>query len=181
MVYIAIFASILLNSVQTWAQAAPAAGGSGSCSAQCNNAKPAGITVNLATKCMCVDGKNCFLINIGTGGPNMTTSGNGKLGDANGAKYQTKPGASTSYDNDALAMGIGPNDSAGKWIHKTRNCSPGGSAATLGCIAVPCDKWPEVKKQKGKDLTVCGSGATGGTGSGSGGGDRPAGGKASAQ
>jgi hypothetical protein len=139
---------------------------------------------------MCVDGKNCFLISIGTGGPNMTASGSGKLGDANGAKYQTKPDKQAEpdkntkkveWDNDALAMGIGPNDAVGKWIHKTRNCAPGGVNVTEGCIAVPCDKWPEVKKQKGKDLTVCGSGATGGTGSGSGGGDKPAGGKASAQ
>jgi hypothetical protein len=148
-----------------------------SVSTQCNNAPTSGISVNLSARCMCIDGKDCFLISIGSAGPNMTTSGSGTMGSANGAKYQTKSGPGVaSYDNDALSMGIGPNDSVGKWIHKTRNCSPGGSASTLGCIAVPCDKWLAVKAQKGKALSVCGSGALGGRGAGAAGGDRPSGG-----
>lgn len=116
--------------------------------------------VNLQNRCMCVPldggGRECFEIGIGRTGPSMTASGVGKIGEANGAKYQTKPGASTGYDNDALAMGIGDNDAVGKWIHKPKNCAPARSYRTKGCIAVDCDKWPLVKKQMGKQIAVCG-------------------------
>jgi hypothetical protein len=65
-------------------------------------------------------------------------------------------------------MGIDGNDKYGKWIHTTSGCKQGGSNATLGCIAVPCNKWPEVKAMKGKNLTVCGGSGGGGTGGGGG-------------
>ena len=105
-------------------------------------------------------GSNCFKISIGTNGPRQTDGGIGKItGDVRGARYQTKSSASASYDNDALKMGIPGNDKLGKWIHKTRNCSSGGTNSTLGCVAVPCDKWPEFKQfAVGKSLKVCGGG-----------------------
>lgn len=139
------------------------------CSSTCNGTS-ASVTVDLQNKCMCIKGK-CFLISIGKNGPSMTTGGAGKLGEAKGAKYQTKPGpGSTGYDNDAIAMGIPSNDAVGKWIHKTRGCSPGGSNATKGCIAVPCEHWPDVKKEMGEPLMVCGgSGGSGSRGNSSGG------------
>lgn len=142
------------------------------CSSTCQ--ANASVTVDLNAKCMCVKGK-CFLIDIGKNGPSMTAGGGGQLGPAKGAKYQTKSGpGTTSYDNDAIAMGIPSNDAVGKWIHKTRGCSQGGRNATKGCIAVPCDKWPEVKQQMGEPLMVCGGSS--GSGKGSSGGSRGKGG-----
>jgi len=107
---------------------------------------------------MCIDGGDCFLIDTGRGGPEQTQSGSANTHDAHGGSYQTYPGpGSTSYDHDAIATGLPANDTVGKWIHKTERCAPGGRNATLGCIAVPCNKWPEVKQQKGKRVFICGS------------------------
>lgn len=128
-----------------------------SCTANCEGGD---MVVDLEAACMCLNGNNCFHIAIGKDGPTMTTSGNGTIGDANGAKYKTTSGpGTTSYDRDALAMGIPGNDKVGKWIHKTSGCGPvsgkENARQTLGCIAVPCDKWPEVKQMKGKKISVC--------------------------
>lgn len=109
---------------------------------------------------MCVSSGECFKIDIGKSGPNMTTSGVGKTHPAHGAKYQTievpKEGT-VMYDKDAIATGIAGNDGVGKWIHKTRGCAQGGNTATKGCIGVPCDVWPLVKKEMGQNVTICGS------------------------
>lgn len=133
------------------------------------------VEVNLQDKCMCL-GDECFEISIGRNGPEMTASGTGVLAEAEGAKYSTKPGpGSTGYDKDAIRMGIPSNDGVGKWIHKTQGCSPGGGENTKGCIAVPCDRWPEVKAKMGGVLKVCGSSQNSvgtGTNSGSGGASR---------
>ncbi len=133
-------------------------GGSVECKTMCPGGG-ADVIVNLAAKCMCLNKTNCFKVSIGKNGPTMTSNGTGKLGDAKGARYQTKASTSTSYDNDALAMGIPGNDKFGKWIHKTRNCAPAGNNSTKGCVAVPCDKWPEIKQMKGKTIKVCGGGS----------------------
>lgn len=101
---------------------------------------------------MCV-GRDCFQVGIGKNGPKMTQSGTGTLGEASGAKYRTLKKATTKYDRDALAMGIPGNDQYGKWIHKTRKCRP--TSTTLGCVAVPCSKWPLVKRAKGRKVTIC--------------------------
>ena len=131
------------------------------CTANCNGGD---VTVDLAAECMCLGQGKCFKVAIGKDGPTMTTSGNGTIGDANGAKYQTTQGpGTTGYDRDALAMGIPGNDAVGKWIHKTSGCGPGGGRQTLGCIAVPCDKWPDVKAMKGKSISVCGGNQDNGT------------------
>jgi|GEM_PF-4092102 len=135
---------------------------------QCSKLPDPKVSVNLEKKCMCINmsgSKKCFKIDIGTGGPDMTTSGPGKMHDAEGAKYQTRADVgTTNYDNDAIAMGIGANDSVGKWIHKTQGCSDGGKQATKGCIAVPCKHWTDLKKvflesksDSGPNLAVCGS------------------------
>lgn len=145
------------------------------CSMTANCGSNVAVSVDLNSKCMCVKG-NCFLISIGRNGPSMTAGGGGQLKEAKGAKYQTKPGpGTTGYDNDAIAMGIPSNDNVGKWIHKTQGCSAGGANATKGCIAVPCEKWPEVKAQMGQPLMVCGGSS--GSGSGGGGGGKGSGGK----
>lgn len=150
---------------------------SAECSMSANCGFNVAVSVDLNSKCMCVKG-NCFLINIGKNGPSMTTGGSGQLKEAKGAKYQTKPGpGSTSYDNDAISTGIPGNDNVGKWIHKTQGCSPGGSNATKGCIAVPCDKWPEVKQQMGQPLMICGGSSGPGSSGGGGGGSKGRGGK----
>lgn len=94
----------------------------------------------------------------------MTTSGTGKItDDVAGAKYQSIPGSqSTGYDKDAMKTGIEANSAVGKWIHKTRNCKPGGTPSTLGCIGVPCNQWPLMKKQANKTMVICGSSAAAG-------------------
>lgn len=147
----------------------------GECSMSANCGFNVAVSVDLNSKCMCVKG-NCFLIGIGKNGPSMTTGGAGQLKEAKGAKYQTKPGpGTTGYDNDAISTGIPGNDNVGKWIHKTRGCSAGGTNSTKGCIAVPCDKWPEVKQQMGQSLMICGGSSgpgSGGHGGGSSGGKK---------
>lgn len=140
------------------------------------------VQVDLAAKCMCIGKDSCFEVNIGKDGPKMTTQGHGKIGDARGDTYSTKSTSSTGYDRDALDTGIPENTEVGKWIHKTSACGPGGQNATAGCIAVPCEHWPEVKAQKGKTLDVCGGNApmsrNGGSGdSGGGSGQRDGGGR----
>jgi hypothetical protein len=145
------------------------------------------VVVNLKEKCLCIrpspaeiglgSAPKCFLINIGLMGPDMTHSGIGKPHPANGAKYQTKPGAGNNeYDKDAIAMGISENDAVGKWIHKTRGCNDiGGRQATKGYIAVPCKHWMDVKAallpevvdgqntEPPPSFAVCGSNAKGTT------------------
>ena len=128
-----------------------------SCKVSCSG--NGSVQVDLESKCMCIEKDNCFLIQIGKNGPKMTTQGHGKIGEAHGGKFQTKSTSSTSYDNDAMDMGIPENTAVGKWIHKSVNCGPGGTNSTLGCIGVPCEHWPEIKKEMGKDLDVCGGGA----------------------
>jgi hypothetical protein len=138
------------------------AGSASECQTSCTQS--GAVQVDLAKRCMCIKTgsiDSCFKISIGKNGPSMTTEGRGKMHPAEGAKYQTKPGnGSTVYDNDAIAMGIPGNDSRGKWIHKTRNCSPGGGLSTKGCVAVPCDKWPVVKHAflEKNEVVVCGGG-----------------------
>lgn len=119
------------------------------------------VKVDLDSKCMCIAGGKCFLINIGADGPRMTTQGPGKLCEAPGTLYQTKTETSTAFDNDAIGMGIPENMSTGKWIHKTADCERGGQNATAGCIAVPCENWPAIKEQLklGGTLSVCGGNA----------------------
>jgi hypothetical protein len=154
----------LLAPLKSWAQ-------NSECKASCNG--NGAVQVDLEQKCMCINKDNCFKVNIGNDGPSMTTQGHGKLGKAEGAKYSTLPNTSSDYDKDAIDMGIPENTAVGKWIHKTQGCGPGGNNATLGCIAVPCEHWKDVKEQMGKDLDVCGGDApmSRGGGSSSGGGD----------
>lgn len=127
------------------------------CSTSC--AGDGDVQVDLGSKCMCIGKNNCFEVSIGQLGPKMTTQGHGKIGDAKGVIYNTTSGTSSSYDHDALDTGIPENTDVGKWIHKTSNCAPGGTNSTLGCIAVPCEHWAEIKAQKGKSLDVCGGNA----------------------
>lgn len=112
---------------------------------------------------MCLPSKQCFMVNIGRGGPQMTNGGPGNLGDAKGGKYQTHDGpGTTGYDNDALSTGIAANDAVGIWIHKARGCNANGGEVTKGCIAVPCARWPEIKSYKGSSISICGGGSSAG-------------------
>jgi hypothetical protein len=131
-----------------------------SCEVNCRGtSNPEGeIRVDLQNRCMCLPGNKCFRVAIGTGGPPMTTQGTGRLGRAQGARYQTKAFAVDSYDNDAIAMGIPENDVVGKWIHKTADCESPLTNQTAGCIGVPCERWREVKALMGSTLDVCGGG-----------------------
>ena len=132
------------------------------------------VVADLEAQCMCVD-DNCFEISIGKYGPKMTRNGTGIIGSAPGSRYTTRPGpGTTSWDNDALRMGIPQNDSGagvsnitagGKWIHKTGRdangrCVEPTQYTTLGCIGVPCDQWPNMKAARGSTFTVCGGAAT---------------------
>jgi hypothetical protein len=133
------------------------------CQASCPNGGE--FFVDLQARCMCIKGHDCFKINIGKSGPNMTTGGVGKTHPAEGSKYQTKSGpGNTGYDNDAIATGIQGNDAVGKWIHKAGGCIADGSQVTKGCIAVPCDKWPAIKQEMGQSVVVCGSTTSGTSG-----------------
>ena len=115
-----------------------------------------GVTVDLKTQCMCIDkGAKCFQVGIGSAGPPMTTSGTGRLADCNGRVYQSKMNPTTGYDNDCMTTGIPENHSTGKWLHKPANCMDARTYRTRGCIAVPCDMWPQVKAQKGQEIVVC--------------------------
>ena len=129
----------------------------GSCTVSCNNSKGY-IQVDIRSKCMCISGSTCFKVDIGKPGT-FTTNGLGTMGKASGATYSTKAGAgdSTRFDFDAVSMGISANAAYGKWIHKSRSCQ-GGGQSTIGCIGVPCAKWPEVKALalQGKSVQVCG-------------------------
>lgn len=124
------------------------------CQAKCSG--DGEVKVDLENKCMCLSDQHCFMISIGKDGPKMTTQGHGRLGPAKGKKYQTKSTSSTDYDNDAMDTGIPENTAVGKWIHKTSACGPGGGQETLGCVAVPCEKWKDVKEEMGKTLDICG-------------------------
>lgn len=119
------------------------------------------IVVNLKDRCMCT-GKKCFKVDIGADGPSMTSSGSSekKIEGCKGGEFQSKPNPNNGYDNDCLKMDIGPNDSVGKWIHKTSGCKDGGTLSTLGCIGVPCEHWVDLVKQTRENTTkleVCGS------------------------
>jgi hypothetical protein len=119
------------------------------------------VKVDLGSRCMCL-GWSCFSVDIGYGGPSMTTQGTGRMvADVRGAKYQTRAVTTSGIDNDAIRMGIPENDKYGKWIHKTRGCvTPGGGLRTAGCVGVPCEWWPKFKAMApGQELTVCGGGA----------------------
>lgn len=128
----------------------------GSCQVTCNSSKGE-VQVDIKTRCMCISGSDCFKIDIGRAGT-FTTNGLGKMGPATGTSYRTKPGSGNSknWDNDAVSMGIQSNTAYGKWIHKSRSCG-GGGASTIGCIGIPCERWPEVKAValSGKSLQVC--------------------------
>lgn len=158
---------LFLLAIGSLANAAGAASPKGSCSAKCPGTT--GVSVDLAEQCMCLSGgEGCFEIGIGAQGPSQTSSGTGKMHEAQGEKYQTKMGVDTStrYDKDAIATGIPGNDSVGKWIHKPRNCAPAKSYGTKGCIAVDCENWPLIKKefQMGSSITICNGGSGGGGG-----------------
>lgn len=151
----ALLAAVFINVIYLSSASAMVA-----CQASCPGSK---FIVDLQARCMCLPSGECFKIDIGKSGPNMTTGGMGKTHEAKGAKYQTTGGpGSTGYDKDAIATGIQANDAVGKWIHKTRRCSQGGNTATKGCIGVPCDVWPLVKKQMGQNISICGSTNNGG-------------------
>lgn len=132
----------------------------GSCSVGCTGSGT--VKVDVTAHCMCISGVECFKVDIGKHGPAMTTEGTGTIGGhVRGARYQTLPWSQTKngvHDQDALSMGIPANDGLGKWIHKTRGCTPGGQDRTLGCIGVPCDHWTQIKSQIGKSLEVCNGG-----------------------
>ena len=132
------------------------------------------VQIDLTAQCMCV-GTSCFEVSIGRYGPNQTRNGTGRIGSAPGKLYRTRSQTSTSWDNDAVSMGIPQNDggktarginlpvtSGGKWIHKVgqtpdgKCITPAASYVTAGCVGVPCDKWPKVKGAMGQSLTVCG-------------------------
>lgn len=130
-----------------------------SCSVSCGS-RSASITVDIAKRCMCIKGGSCFLIDVGPKRDGaQTTNGIGVMSaDVNGAQYQTRKGPGTDgYDRDAIKMGIKENSNYGKWIHKTRNCKKGGGTSTAGCVAVPCDKWKDVKALaiSGKKVEIC--------------------------
>jgi uncharacterized membrane protein YgcG len=158
--------SVLLSSVVIPSTALAAS----ECQAACTS--DAGVGVDLGQKCMCIGKSNCFKISIGKGGPSMTTSGSAKMHEAKGDKYSTKQTTDvmSDKDQDAIATGIPENDATGKWIHKTRSCGKGGQENTLGCIAVPCDHWKEIKDRKDANLTICGGGSGGKSGGGHSGG-----------
>lgn len=135
----------------------------GSCRTSCNSSQGT-IQVDVRERCMCISGSKCFRIDIGMGySGSETTNGVGKMAAnvnlGGGGRYQSKPYASTSYDNDAISMGIFANTKHGKWIHKsnTEGCGPGGARSTAGCIGVPCQYWPEVKQlgKQGATVQVC--------------------------
>lgn len=137
----------------------------GTCQVSCNSSQGA-IQVDVRKRCMCISGSKCFTIDVGHGGPGSeTTNGLGVMSaNVAGARYQTKPGpGTTSYDNDAVNMGISANSKHGKWIHKSRRCGANGNSTmggrnnTAGCIAVPCAYWPEVKglARQGQTVQVC--------------------------
>lgn len=136
----------------------------GTCEVSCRSSSAA-VQVDMTKRCMCVSGTKCFTIDVGYMGPLMTTNGTGTMSaDVSGERYRTQPGpGSTSYDGDAIRMGIPANDKHYKWIHKARQCGAegdptrGGRNKTAGCIGVPCAYWPLVKAQAGKSLTVCGA------------------------
>lgn len=132
----------------------------GSCRVSCGGNST--VKVDVTAHCMCISGVECFKVDIGKRGPGMTTDGTGVIGgNVRGARYQTLPWSQTKngvHDQDALSMGIPGNDAVGKWIHKTRGCTPGGQNRTLGCIGVPCNHWTQIKSQIGKSLQVCNGG-----------------------
>lgn len=127
---------------------------SDSCSTSCSGSKD--VNIDVGGQCMCI-GQKCFKVGIGAQGAGMTSNGFGVLGEAKGELYQSKASDSTSYDNDAVAMGIFANDKTGKWIHKPANCVNAESYRTAGCIAVPCENWPLIKQamKDKKTLAVC--------------------------
>lgn len=122
----------------------------------------AAVKVDLGSKCACIKDE-CFKVAIGKNGPTQTHAGHGRIRKAQGAKYQTTPGpGTTSYDKDALDMGIQENTAVGKWLHKPQGCGSvegNNGLQTKGCIAIPCDMWPKLKEQIGEELEVCGGGA----------------------
>jgi hypothetical protein len=128
----------------------------GSCDVSCNSTKGY-IQVDVQAQCMCITGGSCFKVDTGKPGT-FTTNGLGRMGKATGNTYSTKagPGDSTKFDYDAVSMGIASNAAYGKWIHKARDCQ-GGGKSTIGCIGVPCAKWPAVKKLalEGKSVQIC--------------------------
>ena len=127
------------------------------------------VQIDLKAQCMCV-GSSCFQIGVGRFGPNQTRNGTGTIGQARGLRYSTRKKTTNRWDSDAVAMGIPQNDAGrsargrklavtggGKWIHKIGQCvSPVVNYATNGCVTVPCENWPLVKRAMGKRLTVCG-------------------------
>lgn len=133
-------------------------------SAACNVGPSCGgsdVRVDVTKECMCYSGK-CFKIMIGANGPLRTTNGTGTIRPFRGSGiYKTLSSSSDKYNNDALMMGIGPNDARQKWIHKPRNCSE----KTRGCIGVPCSEWVAFKKHvtssPSKEISVCGGSDTG--------------------
>ena len=126
----------------------------------------ADVRIDVANECMCYSGR-CFKVFTAENGPLRTTNGTGiikplRTGTTSDSLYQTLKTSDFTYNNDALRMGIGANDSRQKWIHKPRNCSE----KTRGCIGVPCSEWVAFKRfitSSGftKKISVCGGSQTG--------------------
>lgn len=120
------------------------------------------VRVDIATKCMCI-GRECFKVGTAPVAWKTTVNGTSHLGltsgvfDRVGGRYRTRSNTTTAYDDDALAMGIPGNDSPiGKWFHKPAGCQNAETYPTIGCVAVPCNKWPLLKSQIGAEVTICG-------------------------
>lgn len=127
----------------------------GPCETNCRSSKGY-IQIDVEARCMCISGSSCFKVDIGAPGL-KTSNGLGIMGRADGTKYNTKSYTNTSsFDYDAISMGIESNAAYGKWIHKARDCR-GGGQQTTGCIGVPCERWNEVKSLglAGKSVQVC--------------------------
>lgn len=117
------------------------------------------VTVDLANSCMCIGENNCFMVGIGRVGRRQVWDGHGilkKVEAAKGRRFATTNESTTFWNHDALATGTS-NDGPGKWVHKQPRCdSKRIGPVSLGCVEVPCDEWPKVKEEIGKEITICG-------------------------
>jgi hypothetical protein len=122
------------------------------------------VTVDVEAQRMCILVKpyqnkyKCFPIARGPS-PKCTWNGTDTIGTHMGAKYETlQPTKSGTqyYDRDGMTMTARNKGDGGKILHKITDCEDDIQLRTRGCIAIPCDKWPLVKAQFNKRITVCG-------------------------
>lgn len=133
-----------------------------SCNVSCGTFNSSAIVVDVKNRCLCIKGQECFKIDTGRPGRDgaQTTNGTGTMSlTVAGDRYRTLKGpGTTKSDRDAIDMNIPANSVPGKWIHKIQSCGPGGGTSTIGCVGVPCDKWPTVKAiaaKGGSRIHIC--------------------------